>query len=190
MSRKYLKPKFQLDVADNLEIKAQCLNQFLKQKSTKRPEECYKFVLTRVFKYLRRHLTQQNVILGKDEDLYAYYFDKVASELGFPLTAFHYPLTGSKQKFKLNSCYFARIFRSRAFVEEIAGYVKERIYEEYSENIKKKFCFLLTKWNTDLVHAPSRDASVEKSIINYILFHKRCKLPWSFNEIREAVARF
>lgn len=106
------------------------------------------------------------------------------------MTAFHYPLTGSKQKFKLNSCYFARIFRSAPFVKDVDGYVKDKIYQEYADNIRKKFCFLLTKWNTELEHSSSNDPGIERGIINYILYHKRCKLPWSFNEIREAVVRF
>lgn len=54
LARKFLKPKIQLDISDSVEGKAQRINQFLMQKSPKRPEECYKFILTRALKYLRK----------------------------------------------------------------------------------------------------------------------------------------
>lgn len=169
------------------------LANFLTLNCNKRPEECYKFVLTRVIKSLKHRFEAESKTKAKiEEQLYEKYFKSTANKLNISLVDFHYPLTGTlKGKFKLNSVYFARIFHSEIFVREVQEYCKHVLIAEYSKDISRKLEFLFSKWSEELsLASPSEQVDVQKEILNYVKFNKRCKLPWTLTEVRESIDRF
>lgn len=168
------------------------LTQILQLNCAKRPEECYKFVLTRVIKALKhRYEVECKTKARVEELLYEVYFRETAERLQIPLSDFHYPLTGTlKGKFKLNSVYFARIFQSDSFVREIQAYCDVVLFPEYSKDIHRKLEALFSKWGEEILKAPDSTAEVQADILTYVKFNKRCKLPWTLDEVRESVDRF
>jgi hypothetical protein len=191
LQRKFLKKLRPRDLDLEGEKKIDLINEIINTKSHKRPEECYKFVLTRVIKHLKKYLKG----LGTEtKDLeaffYEYYFRDTSLQLGLPLNDFHYPLTGDKSKFKLNSKYFDRIFKSHAFLDRLKIYMNGLLERDYRIEIAKKLDSLLQRWDQSLIEAGSKTEAVENSIREYLLKNKRCKLPWTINEVYESIERF
>lgn len=168
------------------------LQKILQTTCNKRPEECYKFILTRVIKYLKHKLEASCKTKAHVEELlYDMYFKSTAEAIGVPLSDFHYPLTGClKGKFKLNSVYFAKVFKSAMFVEQVKTYCQTVLIPEYSKDIMKKLNSLLARWGESLGKASGRPEAVEREILEYVKFNKRCKLPWSVAEVQESVEKF
>lgn len=193
-----LKRKFNLkgvyEINQNLDtISFTSLTKILSTQSSKRPEECYKFILTRVIKVLKHRY--EKVFRTKaqvEAHLYEQFFKETSKTLSIPITEFHYPLTGSlKGKFKLNATYFARIFRSDAFVKEINTYCSDVLLNEYTNDINRKLVALFAKWSEDLSQAtPSTLVDAQRAVIDYIKFNKRCKLPWTLLEVKESIEKF
>lgn len=168
------------------------LTKILMTACNKRPEECYKFILTRVIKYLKHKFESScKTKAHLEEHLYEVYFRDTAAQLGVPLSDFHYPLTGSlKGKFKLNSVYFSKIFKSQEFVTEVKDYCQSILLPDYSKDILKKLNSLLSRWSDMLIKAPERPDLSEREILHYVKFNKRCKLPWSVAEVKESIEKF
>lgn len=168
------------------------LTKVLQTACTKRPEECYKFILTRVIKHLKHRFEANCKTKAHVEELlYEVYFKETAAHHHIPLSDFHYPLTGSlKGKFKLNSSYFAKIFKSQMFVDQVKDYCQNTLLPEYAKDILKKLNSLFSRWNEMLGKALDRPESAEHEILEYVKFNKRCKLPWSVAEVRESIEKF
>ena len=191
LQRKFLKKLRPRDFELDVDKKVDLINEIINTKSHKRPEECYKFVLTRVIKHLKKYLKSLG---GGNRDIesyfYEYYFTQTAEELGLPLTDFHYPLTGNKSRFKLNSKYFERIFKSAAFLDRLNAYLNGLLERDYKIEIAKKLESLLLRWDNMMMEAGSDSQATENTIKEYLLKNKRCKLPWTIHEVHESVERF
>jgi hypothetical protein len=171
--------------------RAELMNEIINSKSHKRPEECYKFVLTRVIKYLKKKLKDTaNCPADIEAYLYELYFKEAAQRLNLPITDFHYPLTGQKGKFKLNSVYFDKIFKSEKFLEGVSDYINNVLFHEYQGEIAKKIESLLARWDEQLQESAANVMEIERSIKEYLLKNKRCKLPWTMKEVTESIERF
>jgi len=191
LQRKFLKKLRPRDFDLAREKKVELINEIINTKSHKRPEECYKFVLTRVIKHLKKFLKSLGTGTKDIEAyFYEYYFEETAKQIGLPLSEFHYPLTGDKGKFKLNSKYFDRIFKSEAFIDRLRLYMNGLLERDYRIEIAKKLDSLLQRWDQSLTGAGPKTESVENSIKEYLLKNKRCKLPWTINEVYESIERF
>lgn len=192
VKRKYQPKAFRNSIDCSETPSFERLQKILQTTCNKRPEECYKFILTRVIKYLKRKLepsckTKANV----EELLYEMYFKSTAEMIGAQLSDFHYPLTGAlKGKFKLNSIYFAKVFKSAMFVDQVKTYCQSILIPEYSKDIMKKLNSLLARWSESLGKANGRSEAVEQEILEYVKFNKRCKLPWSVAEVQESIEKF
>ncbi len=168
------------------------VNNIITNKSHKRPEECYKFVLTRVIKYLQKCLVKILPPGARDSEsfFYDYYFGEVAQSTGKSIADFYYPLTGKKEPFKLNSKYFQRIFKSPLFVSNMLLYLKENLEHDYQVEIGKKIESLLFKWDVLMQNSGPDSQSVEKTVKEYLIKNRKCKLPWTIYEVRESIEKF
>jgi hypothetical protein len=190
LQRKFLKKLRPRDFELDTDKKVDLINEITNTKSHKRPEECYKFILTRVIKHLKKYLkTLDRTNMDLESFFYEYFFTSTADLLGLQLSDFHYPLTGNKEKIKLNSKYFGRIFKSTMFLEKLETYMNGLLESDYTIEIAKKLDSLLARWDGMLVGA-SDPQNIECSIREYLLKNKRCKLPWTINEVHESVDRF
>lgn len=168
------------------------LIKILQTPCNKRPEECYKFILTRVIKFLKRKFeTPYKTKAQVEETFYEVYFKGTSIENDISLSDFHYPLTGSfKGKFKLNSNYFSKIFKSNSFVDALKEYCQELLLKEYTLDIQKKLMSLMSRWSEMLDKKTESQQEIENEIMSYVIFNKRCKLPWSVAEVSESIEKF
>jgi len=191
LQRKFAKRLTNSEMELPSDRRAELINDIINSKSHKRPEECYKFVLTRVIKYLKKKLKDTADCPADVESyLYELYFKDAAQKLGLPITDFHYPLTGQRGKFKLNSVYFDKIFKSEKFLEGVGDYINNVLFQEYRGEIAKKIESLLVRWDEQLQDPTANVAEIERNIKEYLLKNKRCKLPWTMKEVNESIERF
>ena len=166
------------------------LNQIIQITLSKRPDECYKLTLTRGIKHLKKNLNVEGATFPVIDTLfYERYFGSTAQQLGLPLSAFHYPLTGRQKVPRLNSNYFELIFKSNDFLESLLSYLESQLVADYSKVIGKKLATLLVRWEKLILSSVSPIASSENAIKDYIAKNKRCKLPWTIFEVKESIER-
>jgi len=154
----------------------------------RRPEECYKFILTRVLKHLRKKVEMDFETSDPEAKLYEILFRGISDELGIPMADFHYPLSGnSKGKFQFNFIYFSKVFQSVQFLHEIEVYCQNDVFEEYHKELAKKINALFSKWEKMLVVKDQLAETAQQLIIKYVIHNKRCKLPWTKADVVHAI---
>ena len=156
----------------------------------RRPEECYKFILTRVLKHLRKKVEVDYETSDPEAKLYEILFKKISEETGIPMADFHYPLSGnSKGKFQFNFVYFSKVFRSARFLREIERYCQNDVFDEYFKELVKKVNALFSKWEKMLIIEDQFPEITQQLIIKYVIHNKRCKLPWTKVDVVHAINR-
>ena len=179
--------------------KCELINRIVSTRTSKRPEEFFKFVLTRVIKTLKKSFKAEYNPSGDiDVEFYSHYFKDIAKKLGISIDLFFYPLTGKatnktesgqKKNMKLNASYYNRIFQSTRFLDAMNTCLDE-IKEDYSDEIRKKLESLLMKWDAELDPSLKNLNNFVDKITQYLEKNKRCKLPWTISEVEEATDRF
>ena len=156
----------------------------------RRPEECYKFILTRVLKYLRKRIETEYETDNADAKLYEIFFKEISEEYGIPMSDFYYPLAGNtKGKFHFNFVYFSKIFKSTKFLNEIEKYCETEVFQDYKRDLSKKVNALVCKWERLLIEENQYLEYAKQSILKYVIFNKRCKLPWTRLDVVHAIDR-
>lgn len=156
----------------------------------RRPEECYKFVLTRVLKHLRRKFEEEDPTQNPEVKVNDVYFRPVSEKFGIPMSDFNYPLAGDqKGKFHFNFVYFTKIFKSEPFLRKINEYSKEAIFVDFQKDLVKKVVALIHKWERNLSNDMAFLEYAQMSILRYVIFNKRCKLPWTRVDVQNAIER-
>lgn len=166
------------------------LKQIVAVQAPRRPEECYKFVLTRVLKHIRRQIEAQNASQNSEAYVNEVYFGTVSAQFGIPLADFRYPLAGNqKGKVHFNFRYFSKIFKSEAFLQKLNEYTREAIFADYQKDLAKKVAALTQKWERMLSNDPAFLEYSQVAILRYVIFNKRCKLPWTQVDVVNAIDR-
>jgi len=191
LHRKYLKRLTSKDIESSITNQLSKINGIINSKSHKRPEECYKFIFTRVLKFLKKSFKKNfNIKQNLDEQFYGYYFAELAQKNQESLENYYYPLTKKDNKKEtLNSNYFAKIFQSKNFINDLVKYINEHLYEEYKTEIIQKLESLLLKWDPYFGEGEQKPDKHIEEIKQYLMKNKRCKLPWTLDEVKEAVLR-
>ena len=191
LHRKFLKRLTSKDFETTASARLSKLIGIIGSKSHKRPEECYKFIFTRVLKFLKRSFKKNfNIKQNLDEQFYGYYFAEIAQKNQEPLENYYYPLTKKENKKEtLNSNYFAKIFQSKNFINDLVKYINEHLAEEYKTEIVQKLESLLLKWDPQFIEGEQGMDKYLEEIKHYLTKNKRCKLPWTLDEVKEAVLR-
>ena len=188
--RKFMKRLTSIELEAPPEIQLDRINSIINSSSHKRQEECYKFVFTRVLKFLKKKIKRNSKIKKNIEaQFYAYYFGEIAQGSQESIELYYYPLTKKGKKETLNSNYFDRIFQSKNFVNDMVKYLTEHLNEEYRAEIVQKLESLLLKWDTYFSEDEKDIDKYLEEIKNYLIKNKRCKLPWTIDEVKEAVQR-
>lgn len=171
------------------------LTSIAKLGSSKRPEENYKFIFKRCLKYMKDNLVIQSEKKHKkkeqEKQFYEHYFKHIAETEGLSIQQFFHP-KNSKSKYKdapktINAEYVANISKSKEFVNNFLGYMHNRLKEDYNKTIDTKIEGLIKKWN-DMYETADIKEEILQTICEYIEKNKKCKLPWSNNEINEAIS--
>lgn len=191
ITRKY-KNKINFNI-ENLFIKDK-LNQITQLHSNKRPEENYKFIFKRCLKYIKDDFKAMMRQKHKKEDMdrafYSFYFKEIAESEHVGLENFYHP-RNSRSKCKnlpktINSDYIENICKSRAFITKFLDYAYNHLQKEYEEVIDTKIESLIKKWD-ELFNTNRPKDEIINEITAYIEKNKKCKLPWNFAEINEAI---
>lgn len=154
----------------------------------KRPEERQKFIFSRAIKNLMKRF--ENIRVKREEaekDFYNFYFKEVSDKEAIPLEEFFNPITsrGGSTKPHFNQKYFQKVFKSPNFLRDFVEYVEKYLCEEYRLEIRKKLEILLRKWDRE---DPSK-IDIEE-IKKYLISNKKCKLPWTIDEVRHSIINF
>ena len=185
LKRKYNKKmtKKELILSSNKQIVI--IKKILKTISRKRPEECYKFIFSRVVKYLKKKTDFKH-----HENFYTYYFKEISDEFNIPLLDFNYPFKkSSKKNYKaFNGIFFGHVFSSKKFKEDFLNYIENIFVEKYKKEIEKKNKMILFKWDRKFKDKRNMQIILPK-IKNYLLKNKKSKLPWNLKEVNMAILR-
>lgn len=168
------------------------INNMVQNPSSKRPEECYKFILTKAFKYLRKKF-EKNQIEHRlpHEDFYEHYFGEISKSMDLPISHFHYPpnhTTAKKaQTFKID--FFKRLFQSEVFKVDALEFVHNHLWKEYKIKICKKLERFLSEREKKIIKDSAKEAAIIQELKNYLLNNRKCKLPWTLYDIKAAIEK-
>lgn len=174
------------------------INNIAKINTLKRPKDCYKMLLGRLFRILKRNFFEKNATSNQNVYLfYQYYFSDLAKAEHQQIQAYFYPFERNNKftslfpriTHHLNFRYYERIFRSERFASDIKALLK-RVYSDHFAELKFKFTTLLKKWERLFFNFDGDQSIVEKSILKYLQFNNRCKIPFTAIEIQNSIQLF
>lgn len=164
--------------------------------SLKRPEENYKFIFKRCLKHMKddfkKHAGEKLKKKDLDRAFYEHYFQDIVKKEKVSLESFFHP-KNSKNKTAdvpktINNHYIENISKSPEFVKHFQKYLNEILEQEYRGIIDSKIQTMVHKWELDYQHAPPKEREkIIEATCAYIERNKKCKLPWTMNEVREAI---
>jgi len=159
---------------------------------SKRPEECYKFLLSKAIRYLKSEFRAQFKVKRVQIDkFYNFYFGEIAKKEKIQIQKFYFPSKSRKHNARssLNSEYFSLIFKSQRFVNDLKEYISNKLFADDQNDVQKKIEQFLAKSEKAL-------GSVDLSCMNDVNYlagklfvSKVLKLPWTVFEVKEAVVR-
>ena len=148
-----------------------------------------------MFKKAIKHLKNRFTLLSKNQrkdpsekEFLEYYFGETAKRENIKLEYFQDPLVQKYRKRNIldknssapksiNIRYFTLISKSNLFIADFLEYINGDLLSDSMKEVPGKFCLIFKKYL-------SSDKLIAK---NYFSNNKRCKLPWSFFEVGEAI---
>lgn len=171
------------------------VQEVFKLKVKKRPEENYKFVFKRALKEMKKNFIESQKQANQQKfnmrdlemSFYESYFGKIANEKGIPIEKFFHPRNegrmGGISPKSFNNEYVKSICLSPQFVSEFKA-----ILEVMPERSKKMISSKLRLLGNKLTLGKQSDSEAELlKKKEYIRTERKCKLPWTLKEVREAV---
>ena len=169
-------------------------------KPIKRPEESYKFIFKHTFKSLKAAYRADCAELSNlsfeafNIRFYSYYFAETAARLNIGLYHFFLPLTpdsycNKKQRIvaqTINASYITLVCQSQKFMRDFLTYVNNRMLADYAKLILAKVDNMCDKWEQLFLSTHSPDKIID-FICEYVDTNKKCKLPWTVNEVEHAI---
>lgn len=195
LMRKFDKQMSVEQMSWNPQKKIDLINKFMNSTSKKRPEECYKFFLIRIIKYLKSKLTSQSPEQAHHDDddelFYQFYFSETAKLKGLPLKDFFYPFNRKADKnAKLNAKYFEKLKMGTAFLEDAKGYLENEAKNEHAAEVQQKLFSLLKPHDQFIRKHKKTEEKCLLDLIEYIKENKHCKFPWTVKEQEESIEKF
>lgn len=118
---------------------------------------------------------------------YDHYFAEVAAAQNLSMDVFLNPISmkSGSNNTNFNQKYFNNVFKSNKFLQDFLRYIKEELKNEYKQEIRKKLEILLRKWER------SDPSTIDiKEAQEYLLKNKKCKLPWTIDEVNSSILNF
>jgi hypothetical protein len=164
------------------------LPQLLQENATKRLEECFKFVMNKLFKKLKKNFRQEHQMVVLDEPkFYQFYFGSAANDLGLPMEAFTYPQVNKSGQSAFRLSYFKNLFHSESFKNAFDIWAKNSMWKDYKKSIGKKLNKGLAIWEKLIEQDPSKKTEVLEEMIKSFSKSKKQKLPWTKYEVSFAL---
>jgi hypothetical protein len=210
LKRKFGKGLRKCDLAAGKGQMLPALAKLLRRDTAKRPEECYKFIFTRLLKHLKRkfrksmnksmeeesmdsrmQIESENDLL--DEQFHLHYFEQTAIEKGLDWTRFKYLACAGKKGKEgvsiLSTEFFELVFASGPFLLDSLNYLQGDFIGEYRQDVARKLLALVGHWDRELGKLRSKRQAKYLEIKQYLSKNKHCKLPWTVGEAEKAVRR-
>ena len=172
---------------------AEQVSAVVRKPSKKRPEEKYKFIFKRAFKILKEQFAKQVKGAAKmkaevtERAFYEYYFSSYAAKNGLPLEKYFNPKNSTSKNSNYHKTisieYVNLIKESPIFVNNFM-LALEVLVRECDTFIDGKLRGLGLRFVE--FYAKEREGSQEQ-ICHYVAKNAKCKLPWTRNEVLEAV---
>lgn len=167
------------------------LQEHLNTYRPKKTEECYKFIFSRSFNFIKSSIEKSAGLRMSFEDFYEHYFKETSERLNLPIREFRYPLTKElKGKINLNYNYFQKVFQNEKFISDINDYFEAEIISQHNKEIIKKLTLLLLKWEQMYFQWKLRKDVPFSTLMAHIYQHKRYKIPWTIEELKESILKF
>lgn len=176
---------------DPYELKEE-VDSIMKLEGKKRPEENYKFAFKRVIKAMREefknNLDSKSRSRKKNTEkaFYEYYFKTIAEKKKVSIERFYHPRNSSTRNPNLpktiNSEYIKSISESQEFIACFRRHLASLV-EDSKRLIDSKINGLGSQFEKQTEELG--DEATNK-IVEYITKNKKCKLPWTSKEVREA----
>ena len=167
--------------------------QFQHGASNKRVEENIKFIFKLTLKHLRNEFFKANNLNVKAEEsnalFYKHYFAEEAKKRGTSIQAYVDPLKYVNIEKTLNIGYISNIFHCQHFKTDFEAYLTSgNIKNSYRKAVPSKLTKVLCRFE---VKNKSKERLSENENIHiarmYFRYNKQCKLPWTEQEIDEAI---
>lgn len=194
LKRKFDKNFKKKELSLSPEKKIEILKKISYRRPQKRPEECYKFIFTRIFKHLKTLFKDESGGAAEDFEtkFYKHYFGEVSEKEGIALESFFYRAavkSRSRLNLSLGSHYFEIILKSPVFLTDLLSYLRGSFNEDLRSEIGRKIRVLVEKWDKEFNTKTNKRSFKYLEIKNYITKDRHCKLPWTFLEAEEAVRK-
>lgn len=172
-------------------ITKQEIREILKVSLPKKTEECYKFIFSRSFNFIKVSTERSLGTRMSTEEFYSHYFKDTSERLKIPIKDFHYPLTKDlKGKINFNYEYFQKVFKSEKFIGDLNHFLENGIVSQHNEETSRKLTLLLLKWEQMYLQWKMVKDIPYSSLLKQIYDHKRYKIPWTMIELSESVLKF
>jgi len=159
----------------------------------KKNEERWKFVYKKSIKWLKHlfFLKMKNTKKRLTEtDFLKFYFDDLSKSKKIPLNYYQDPLVQKYRKRKsrvkdekrpksINICYLTLVFECEDFVTDFFDYIDGQLMEHCMLEIPDKFQLIFRNY--------LRKNGDSGKVKEYFESNKRCKLPWSFYDVKIAI---
>lgn len=151
----------------------------------RRSEEKFKFIIKRIIKHLKKKDR-----IKTEEEFYEIYFRDLSNKIDVPIDHFYDPhnkLLKNRHFKSLSTDYVMLLLRSDQFLIELLYYLDNNIIEDHVESLKTKVGNLAKKW--ECIYNNHQKSSKSADFIRQLILNteKGSKLPWSVNEVREAI---
>lgn len=161
-------------------------------RSSKRTEECYKFLLSKFFKFLKKKSGLTSREVWEEEEERAFYqvlFGDTADRMGLAVEEFYFPSKSqrAKKQNSLNKDYFAKIFKSNVFNDKLRNFMRKDLFEEHREDVNVKLKALFDKWMVKFKYTSEKRRV--NAILRDIKKNKRLKFPWIYCELVDSVKK-
>ena len=133
-------------------------------------------------------------IKKKDFELkfYEHYFKDISTQFQIPIENFFDPRNFSGKKSEIpktiNETYVKNIQRSNSFCQEFFDFMNNSLVPLNKEGLAHKIETLVSKWQKTITDVNDIDTAV-KLICKEIETNKKAKLPWTIQEIEEAIRK-
>ncbi len=175
------------------------LGLFQSKPTSKRIEENFKFIFTRGIKHLKKIFrlncySEASSIQNIDYRFFGYYFEELVTSDKESFESFvEHSINKERKSRGLNLTYFRKVFSCKKFMEKLMEYLGTDFEVDFDNEIERKCLQLLLKWDP-LFSLGRRKEHVANckdmnEISKYLLQNKRCKLPWTLLETRNAISR-
>ena len=175
--RKFNRPLHRHEHGSGYLVLASDLKAIVQRKFQRKQEECFKYILTRIYRILRHK---------HKGDFLQKFFGEEAKTNGIDIKYYHLPSTSHPLYKNFNYSFLRSLLRSRLFLEEAVRILNEDIVHLHVREVKKKLRKKFSYW----LDATDDSMKRYQLMLDNIKDKHKFILPWTFFELNYAKQLF